>query len=37
MYARRLRDIVRYASGEKHADLHVPAKVDDYRAKGLSG
>ena len=32
MYARRLRDIVRYAGGEKHADLHVPTTVDDYRA-----
>jgi alkaline phosphatase D len=32
MYARRLRDIVRYASGEKHRDFHVPTTVDDYRA-----
>ena len=32
MYARRLRDIVRYASGEKIDDFHVPTSVDDYRA-----
>ena len=32
MYSRRLRDIVRYANGEKHADFHVPTTVDDYRA-----
>jgi len=32
MYARRLRDIVRYASGEKHRDFHVPTTVEDYRA-----
>ncbi|HEX8941895.1 MAG TPA: alkaline phosphatase D family protein [Gemmatimonadaceae bacterium] len=32
MYTRRIRDIVRYASGEKHADFHVPTTVDDYRA-----
>jgi alkaline phosphatase D len=32
MYDRRLRDIVRYASGEKVADFHVPTTVDDYRA-----
>jgi alkaline phosphatase D len=32
MYARKLRDIVRYASGEKHRDFHVPTTVDDYRA-----
>jgi alkaline phosphatase D len=32
MYARRLRDIVRYAHGEKHVDFHVPTTVDDYRA-----
>lgn len=31
-YARRLRDIVRYPSGEKIRDFHVPATVDDYRA-----
>lgn len=31
-YARRIRDIVRYASGEKHADFHVPTTVDDYRS-----
>jgi alkaline phosphatase D len=32
MYARTLRDIVRYAHGEKHLDFHVPTTVDDYRA-----
>jgi alkaline phosphatase D len=31
-YARRLRDIVRYANGEKHRDFHVPTTVADYRA-----
>jgi alkaline phosphatase D len=31
-YARRIRDIVRYAHGEKHGDFHVPTTVDDYRA-----
>jgi alkaline phosphatase D len=32
MYDRRLRDIVRYAHGEKIADFHIPTNVDDYRA-----
>jgi alkaline phosphatase D len=32
MYDRRLRDIVRYASGEKIRDFHIPTTVDDYRA-----
>ncbi len=32
MYARKIRDIVRYANGEKHRDFHVPTTVDDYRA-----
>ncbi|MGH8124121.1 MAG: alkaline phosphatase D family protein [Rudaea sp.] len=32
MYDRRLRDIVRYAGGEKHGDFHIPTTVDDYRA-----
>jgi alkaline phosphatase D len=32
MYARRIRDIVRYKNGEKHSDFHVPTTVDDYRA-----
>jgi len=32
MYDRRLRDVVRYASGERIADFHVPTTVDDYRA-----
>jgi alkaline phosphatase D len=32
MYDRRLRDIVRYASGEKISDFHVPTTLDDYRA-----
>ena len=31
MYARKLRDIVRYPNGEKHRDFHVPTTVDDYR------
>lgn len=31
-YSRRLRDVVRYPSGEKIRDFHVPATVDDYRA-----
>jgi alkaline phosphatase D len=31
-YARRLRDIVRYANGEKHRDFHVPTTLADYRA-----
>lgn len=31
-YARRLRDIVRYPSGEKIKDFHVPTTVEDYRA-----
>jgi alkaline phosphatase D len=32
MYARKLRDIVRYKNGEKFRDFHIPATVDDYRA-----
>lgn len=32
MYDRRIRDIVRYAHGEKHDDFHIPTTVDDYRA-----
>src|SRR5581483_7069091 len=32
MYDRRLRDVVRYPTGEKIADFHVPTSVDDYRA-----
>ena len=32
MYDRRLRDIVRYAHGEKIQDFHIPTDVDDYRA-----
>jgi hypothetical protein len=32
MYDRRLRDIVRYASGEKIHDFHIPTTLDDYRA-----
>jgi alkaline phosphatase D len=31
-YDRRIRDIVRYASGEKISDFHIPTTVDDYRA-----
>lgn len=32
MYDRRMRDIVRYAHGEKVDDFHIPTGVDDYRA-----
>ena len=32
MYDRKIRDIVRYEHGEKHADFHVPTTVADYRA-----
>jgi alkaline phosphatase D len=32
MYDRRLRDVVRYKSGEKIQDFHVPTTLDDYRA-----
>ncbi|MBW8812768.1 MAG: alkaline phosphatase D family protein [Caulobacterales bacterium] len=32
MYDRRLRDVVRYASGRKVKDFHVPTTLDDYRA-----
>jgi len=32
MYDRRIRDIVRYPTGEKIADFHIPVTVDDYRA-----
>ncbi|HSE13198.1 MAG TPA: alkaline phosphatase D family protein [Rudaea sp.] len=31
MYDRRIRDILRYANGEKHEDFHIPTTVDDYR------
>jgi len=31
-YDRHIRDIVRYANGEQHADFHVPTTVDGYRA-----
>jgi alkaline phosphatase D len=31
-YDRKVRDIVRYANGEKHQDFHIPTTVDDYRA-----
>lgn len=31
-YDRRLRDLVRYKSGEKHRDFHVPTTLDDYRS-----
>lgn len=31
-YDRRIRDLVRYAHGEKHGDFHIPTTVDDYRA-----
>jgi alkaline phosphatase D len=29
MYDRRTRDVVRYASGERVSDFHVPTTVDD--------
>jgi len=32
MYDRRLRDIVRYPTGEKITDFHVPATLEDYRS-----
>jgi alkaline phosphatase D len=32
MYDRRLRDIVRYADGERIEDFHIPTTVEDYRA-----
>jgi alkaline phosphatase D len=32
MYDRRLRDIVRYESGEKIQDFHIPTSLADYRA-----
>jgi alkaline phosphatase D len=32
VYARKLRDIVRYPHGEKRRDCYVPTTVDDYRA-----
>ena len=31
-HGRRIRDIVRYANGERIEDFHVPTTVDDYRA-----
>jgi alkaline phosphatase D len=31
MYDRRLRDVVRYADGEKITDFHVPTSLADYR------
>ncbi len=32
MYDRRVRDLVRYPSGEKIRDFHIPTTLDDYRA-----
>ncbi len=32
MYDRRIRDIVRYANGEKIDDFHIPTTLEDYRA-----
>jgi alkaline phosphatase D len=32
MYDRRVRDLVRYAHGEKIGDFHIPTDVEDYRA-----
>ncbi|HUR37213.1 MAG TPA: alkaline phosphatase D family protein, partial [Terriglobales bacterium] len=31
-YARKTRDIVRYANGEKIGSFHIPTTLDDYRA-----
>src|ERR1700751_4148945 len=31
-YARQVKDIVRYPSGEKISDFHIPTTVEDYRA-----
>ncbi len=31
MYDRRLRDLIRYPSGEKVRDFHIPTTVEDYR------
>ena len=31
-YDRQVRDLVRYAHGEKIDDFHIPTTVDDYRA-----
>ncbi|HEY7096898.1 MAG TPA: alkaline phosphatase D family protein [Terriglobales bacterium] len=31
-YDRKVRDIVRYAQGEKIGDFHIPTNLDDYRA-----
>jgi alkaline phosphatase D len=31
-YDRRVREVVRYAHGEKIRDFHVPTTLDDYRA-----
>jgi alkaline phosphatase D len=30
-YGRRFRDLVRYPSGERHDEFHVPTTVEDYR------
>jgi len=32
MYDRRLRELLRYPKGEKIADFHIPATLEDYRA-----
>jgi len=32
MYSRRLRDIIRFKSGEKINDFHIPTTVEDYRS-----
>ena len=32
MYDRRVREIVRYPTGEKIADFHIPTDLTDYRA-----
>lgn len=32
MYDRKVRDLVKYAHGEKIEDFHIPTTVEDYRA-----
>ena len=32
MYDRKVRELVRYAHGEKVQDFHIPTNVEDYRA-----
>lgn len=32
MYGRKVKDLVRYPSGERHGAFHVPTTLEDYRA-----